>query len=108
MDLSNKKCIVCEVGGKALTREETAPYLKDLPEWKPSSDGKSIACTFRFKGFKEALVFVNKVAAVAESEGHHPDMTINYNEVALGLSTHAVKGLTENDFILAAKIGLIR
>lgn len=66
--------------------------------------GEEIKRDFKFKDFRQALDFVNKVAGIAESEGHHPDMYIFYNKVNLSLYTHAAKGLTENDFILAAKI----
>ncbi len=107
MNLSSKKCIPCEVGGKALTSEEATPYLKDLSKWEADSNNKKITRTVKFKDFKEALTFVNKVGALAESEGHHPDIVIHYNKVTLELSTHAVGGLTENDFILATKIDQI-
>lgn len=80
-----------------------ANYMKYAPEWT-SPDGKKITREFTFKDFKEAMVFVNGVAAIAESEAHHPDIYIFYNHVRLELSTHAVHGLSENDFILAAKL----
>lgn len=114
MDLSTKKCIPCEVGGTALRPEDILSYTKDLPEWKvatatsmPVGDSK-IQRAFAFNDFLEAMTFVNKVAVLAESEGHHPDIQISYNKVVIELSTHAVKGLTENDFILAAKINGLR
>ena len=69
-----------------------------------SPDGKKIVREFMFKDFKEAMAFVNKVAAVAESENHHPDIYIFYNRVRLELSTHETGGLSENDFTLAKKI----
>jgi len=104
IDLTSQKCIPCEVGGEPLKREEAAFYSKDIPKWTVSSDDERISRVFRFKDFKEAMVFVNKVAELAESEGHHPDITIVYNIVTLELTTHAVKGLSVNDFIMAAKI----
>jgi 4a-hydroxytetrahydrobiopterin dehydratase len=108
MKLSDKKCIPCEVGGVPLTGDEIAFYIKDTPEWKADEAGKKISRTFKLKGFNGALEFVNKVGFVAEKEGHHPDITIHYNAVTLDLWTHAVGGLSVNDFILAAKIDLIQ
>ena len=84
--------------------EEIALYTKDVPKWKVASDDKKISRLFKFNDFKEALIFVNKVGAIAEEQGHHPDFAINYNEVTLELWTHAVGGLNANDFIMAAKI----
>lgn len=108
MDLSNQKCIPCEVGGKPLVQHEIDFYLKDIPQWKVSNDNKKIFRSFKFIDFKSSLEFVNKVGELAESEGHHPDFTINYNNVALELTTHAVGGLSVNDFIVAAKIDKIK
>ena len=68
------------------------------------AEGKKIFRRFSFKNFKEAMAFVNKVADIAESEGHHPDIFVSYNKVKITLFTHAIGGLSENDFILAAKI----
>lgn len=103
MDLSNKKCVPCEVGGKPLTPSDVAILIKDLPKWRVI-DNKKIERQRQFKDFKEAMNFVNKVAEIAENEGHHPDIYIYYNKITLELSTHAVGGLSENDFILASKI----
>lgn len=75
----------------------------DLPDWEVI-DSKALKRKFKFPDFKSAIEFVNKVADLAEEESHHPDITINYNKVTLELSTHAIEGLSENDFILAAKI----
>lgn len=106
MDLSNKKCIPCEVGGVSLKPEEVAIFSRDLSNWKVL-DNKKIVRQFKFKDFKESMIFVNKVAGIAEVEGHHPDIGISYNEVTIELTTHAVGGLTENDFIVATKIDKI-
>ncbi len=104
IDLSLKKCVPCEGGALPLKGEEINEYLKAVSsEWKVV-DAKSIVRVFTFKNFKEAIKFVNKVADLAEDEGHHPDITINYSKVTLDLSTHAIGGLSENDFIVAAKI----
>lgn len=90
-----------------LPPESVKDYLKYAPGWTAAADGGSIAREFKFKDFKEAMAFVNKVADVAEGEGHHPDIYIFYNIVRLTNSTHAVGGLSENDFILAAKVNAL-
>lgn len=95
------------MGGISLTAEEIVLYAKDRPQWQIASDSKKISRSFKFKNFREALAFVNKVGELAETEGHHPDIVIHYNIVTLELWTHAVGGLSINDFILAAKIDLL-
>lgn len=101
-------CVPCEGGVEPLNHEETTTYLSLLKTpWDVSSDGKEISKQFSLKDFKEAMVFVNKMADIAEEEGHHPDITISYNKVDVMLTTHAIKGLSTNDFILASKIELI-
>lgn len=112
--LSEKKCGPCEArystvpgegGVKPFMSKEIQEYLPQLKEGWEVVDGKKIQKRFKFKDFKEAMEFLNKVAGVAEQEGHHPDMRVfGYNKVEIELSTHAVGGLSENDFILAAKI----
>jgi len=79
--------------------------LASIPNWE--LDGKMIHREFEFQDFKDAMVFVNKVADLAESEGHHPDITIHWNKVRLDLWTHSMNGLSENDFIVASKIDKI-
>ncbi|MDP3901502.1 MAG: 4a-hydroxytetrahydrobiopterin dehydratase [bacterium] len=104
-DLIKKHCIPCEGGVSPLDEIEIKEYLKQVPEWSfIKSPHHSIDREFKFRNFIEAMEFVNKVADLAEREGHHPDITINYNKVNLSLWTHAIGGLFENDFILAAKI----
>ena len=103
MDLTQKKCVPCEVGAEPMDAATVAEYAKNIPMWNVT-DNKLLTREFKFKDFKESMQFVLKVAELAEAEGHHPDMYIFYNVVRLELSTHAVKGLSENDFILAAKI----
>ena len=107
MDLAQKKCVPCEVGGKPLTKEEAQVLLAQTPGWQLDEDAKKISRNFTFKNFKEALAFTNKVGAIGEAEGHHPDMLLKWGKVAIELSTHAIKGLSENDFILAAKINAL-
>jgi 4a-hydroxytetrahydrobiopterin dehydratase len=107
MNLIEQKCVPCEVGGTPLTEKETAFYMKDIPGWELAADNKKLSRKFSFKDFKQSMAFVNKVADIAEEEGHHPDMFIYYNKVNFELWTHEVGGLSVNDFILAAKINLI-
>lgn len=101
MNLLKQKCAPCE-GGEPLPRSESQAYLTELKGW--TLHQKSLEQDFLFKDFKESMQFVNKVADIAEKEGHHPDIYIFYKKVHLQLSTHAVGGLSVNDFILAAKI----
>ncbi len=103
MDLT-KKCLPCEIGTPPLTSEQFQPLLKQLKlDWEVI-EGKKIRHEFKFKDFVKAMEFVNKVADLAEDEGHHPNMHIYYNRVVIDLTTHNIKGLSENDFIMAAKI----
>ena len=104
MDLKSKKCVPCEGGTKPLGQDKINMYLPVLKNQWVVIDGKKIKHEFSFDDFNEAMSFVNKVAQVAETEGHHPDIHIFYNKVIIELWTHAIGGLSENDFILAAKI----
>ncbi len=104
IDLASRRCVPCEGGVPPLDREEAERLRAAVPRWELDQDAKTIRRTFRFKNFREALAFVNAVADIAETEGHHPDITIHYQRVPLTLTTHAIGGLSENDFILAAKI----
>jgi 4a-hydroxytetrahydrobiopterin dehydratase len=102
--LTEKHCVPCEGGTPPLTVEEIRPYLGQVSsEWRVT-DGKKIEREFSFGDFKEAMAFVNNVADLAEKEGHHPDFHIHYSRVTIELWTHAIDGLSENDFIMAAKI----
>jgi 4a-hydroxytetrahydrobiopterin dehydratase len=106
-DLVNKKCVPCEGNVPPLKEEQVAELAKEISaEWK-ISENKKIFREFSFVNFRHAMDFVNKVADLAEREGHHPDLHISYNKVGVELSTHAIGGLSENDFILAAKIEMI-
>lgn len=103
-DPIHKKCVPCEGGTKPLERAEIDVYMSYLKTQWDVIDDKKITQKFKFKDFKESMEFVNKLAAIAEEEGHHPDITINYNKVTLELMTHAIGGLSVNDFIMARKI----
>ena len=103
MSLVEKRWVPWEGGTLPLSDSPIKKYLKEVPAWI-IIDGKKISRGFKFNSFSQAMFFVNKVADLAEAEGHHPDIHIFYNKVSLELSTHAIGGLSENDFILAAKI----
>ena len=102
--LSEKKCVACEGGMPPLTPKEIASYQKELKAPWEVHENKRVSREFKFKDFKEAMKFVNKIADIAEEEGHHPDIHVFYNKVMIELWTHAIEGLSENDFIMAAKI----
>ena len=102
--LTSQHCVPCEGGVLPLPREEALKLAAEANHWTLSEDNKSIARDFMFKDFKESLGFINQVGTLAESEGHHPDIHCWWNKVKLELSTHAIGGLSNNDFILAAKI----
>ena len=102
--LSAKTCVPCKGGEPPLPPDRVREYLSAVPQWSLGADGKRIRREFKFKDFVAAMRFVNRVADLAESEGHHPDITIHWNRVTLELWTHAIGGLHENDFVMAAKI----
>lgn len=102
MKLSEQKCIPCEGGFPPLTDAEAREQLKQLSGW--TLEGVTIKKQYTFKTFPEAVAFVNKIAVIAEKEGHHPDLFISYNKVTATLTTHAIKGLSVNDFIIADKM----
>src|SRR5690348_14251162 len=105
MDLLQKHCVPCEGGTPPLSNSEEDVLIKQTPNWiLLRNNNHKLRRQFTFKNFKQAIEFVNKVAAIAEEEGHHPDIYIFYNKVQLDLFTHAVGGLSENDFIMAAKV----
>jgi 4a-hydroxytetrahydrobiopterin dehydratase len=109
MDLTKQKCVPCEGGVEPMTKTDAeAMILYHVRDWRLSPDAKKISKRFEFKNFSEGLTFANKVGAIAESEGHHPDIhLVDYKFVDIDLSTHAIKGLSQNDFIVAAKINAI-
>lgn len=104
MQLNQKKCVPCEVGGVALSPDEARALMEQTRHWSLVQDAKKISREFLFKNFKEALQFVNMVGDIAEEEGHHPEIYLSWGKVIVELWTHAVNGLSENDFIVAAKI----
>ena len=106
-DLTQQKCKPCEIGTKPMEQEEAEKLrMSSTPSWNLM--GEHIEKSYTFKDFKEAMAFINNVADIAEGEGHHPDIFVSYNKVKITLMTHASKGLTLNDFIVAAKIDKIQ
>lgn len=104
-DLLERRCEPCEGGVPPLAPAaiaELMPALND--DWTLSDDGKSISRTLTFAGYHRTISFVNAIAWIAESEGHHPDLTVSYGRVGVVYTTHAIDGLSANDFICAAKI----
>lgn len=103
--LARKKCVPCEGNIKPLNQAQAQALMPELhEEWALIDQAHLLARGFHFKNFKKTMEFINKVAAIAEEEQHHPDLSISYGDVGIELSTHAIGGLSENDFILAAKI----
>jgi 4a-hydroxytetrahydrobiopterin dehydratase len=104
-DLATKHCVPCEGGTTPMTRSEAEAQLAAVGGWK-LIDGEplKIERSLKFKGFVKAMMFVNAVGWLAEAEGHHPDIHISWNRVRLELYTHSIGGLSENDFIMAAKV----
>ncbi len=103
-NFDKQHCVPCEGGVAPLSKGDAEETMKHIPDWNLSDDGKAISRDFVFANFKEAMKFVNNVADLAEGEGHHPDIAIKWNKVKLEIATHAIGGLSTNDFILAAKV----
>jgi 4a-hydroxytetrahydrobiopterin dehydratase len=104
-DLSQRSCEPCEGGVPPLEHDSALQLLKALNnEWIISNDGKWIRREFGFSGFNRTMGFVNAVAWIANTEGHHPDLAVSYRTCVVNYTTHAINGLSENDFICAAKI----
>jgi 4a-hydroxytetrahydrobiopterin dehydratase len=102
--LTQKVCTPCQGGIPPLTPEEVARYAGQLQNWAVKDEARRIERAYRFGNFREALAFVDQVGALAEAEGHHPDLCFGWGYATISLQTHKIKGLHENDFILAAKI----
>lgn len=107
MDLKSKHCVPCEGGTPPLDDGTVKKLLGEVRGWERRGEAGQpprITKKFRFDDFLAAMAFVDKMAALAEQQGHHPDFCVHYNEVDVTSWTHAVNGLSENDFILASKI----
>ncbi len=104
-ELTRKRCRPCEGGIPPLTREQSDAIIRNIEGWALDPDARRITRSWTVEDFMAGIDFLNKVAAIAKEEDHHPDLHLEgYRKVTIALSTHAVNGLTENDFILAAKI----
>ncbi len=109
-ELANKNCIPCKGNIPGFDISEIHKYLKMVDGWKVESDESKIYYLikeFNFKNFQESLNFVNKVSKIAEKEGHHPDIWFGWGYAKIKIFTHAIKGLHESDFVLAAKVDLV-
>ena len=109
-DLFNKKCVPCEKGASPLDLTEIHKYQKKIDGWNVKPNEKKIyhlEKSFKFKNFLDSQNFVNKIGEIAEKEGHHPDIFFGWGYAKIIIITHAIEGLSENDFILAAKIDQI-
>lgn len=109
-ELADKHCVPCEGDVQPLTRSESERLRKkNLAEgWEISDDDKEIRKDFKFKGYYKTMSFVNAVAWIANAEGHHPDLEVSYNHCLVRYTTHAIDGLSENDFICAMKIDALQ
>lgn len=103
LKLADRRCQPHPAGAPALRGRALQPFLDQLPDWRVT-DQRALSKTFLFPDFRTALSFINRVGAVAEEEGHHPDLHLAWGRVDVRTSTHDAGGLTENDFILAAKV----
>lgn len=106
MDLAAKKCVPCEAGTPPMKRDEVQKYLSQVADWELVEENSQLKIRrrFKFENYMEGVDFVNKVAKLAEAEGHHPDIFLGWRRVTINLMTHAIGGLSENDFIMAVKI----
>ncbi|MGD0836567.1 MAG: 4a-hydroxytetrahydrobiopterin dehydratase [Polyangia bacterium] len=103
MELEDKKCIPCEGGVAALTAAEANRLLGQLAGWRIEGAAE-LRKSFKFASFPHTIAFVNRMASLAEAEGHHPDFCVRFTVLEVSLTTHAIGGLSANDFVLAAKI----
>ncbi len=105
MDFTRRKCKACEGGVKPYSEQQIGKLLKSIPDWEFSNG--TLVRTFEFMNFYQTMAFVNAVAWLANLENHHPDLEIGYSRCVIRYSTHAIGGISENDFICAAKINTI-
>jgi 4a-hydroxytetrahydrobiopterin dehydratase len=106
-DLAEKDCVPCKGGVPPLNEQESSELLARLGGGWRIVEGHHLVKAFRFSNFREALTFTNRVGELAEAQGHHPDIHLSWGRVALTIWTHKINGLTESDFILAAKADLL-
>lgn len=106
MSLAEKTCVPCRGGVPALKPDQYQPLLAELDAWQVVN-GHHLLKSYKFKNFADAMDLANKIAVLAEEQGHHPDLLVRWGELRIELWTHAIDGLTESDFILAAKLDRI-
>lgn len=102
-ELASRTCIPCRGGIRPLTAEQIAPLLSQLTGWNVAAN-HHLEKSYLFPDFARALAFVNRIGAIAEEQGHHPDLGLSWGRVDVKIHTHKIDGLTESDFVLAAKI----
>ncbi|MFT5140856.1 MAG: 4a-hydroxytetrahydrobiopterin dehydratase [Rhodothermales bacterium] len=105
--LREQHCKPCEGGVSPLSVSRITLFLEQVPGWQPSEDGKSIKRSFKFKGFFRTMSFVNALAWIANQQGHHPDFSVGYHYCEVQFTTHAIGGLSENDFICASRVNAL-
>lgn len=103
MELADRGCVPCERGTPALGDDQIAPLLAQLDGWRLDPEGR-LTRAFHHKGFMPGVKLVDRIAEVAEAEGHHPDLLLTWGSLTVTLTTHSIAGLSENDFVMAAKI----
>ena len=103
-ELHTIRCVACEGGVPPLTHDEINKLQTQVKQWQVSADEKLISRRFSFKNFYKTMAFVNAIAWIANQENHHPDLEVGFNYCLVKYSTHAINGLTKNDFICAAKV----
>ena len=107
MSLKDEHCVPCKEGSPVTPAAQAADWLKELPGWEMDPTGKEISRLYSFDSYWAGLGFVNAVAWIAQSEKHHPDLVLLYKKVKVSFTTHAVHGLSGNDFICAAKVNAL-
>ncbi len=107
VSLAEKSCTPCRGGIPPLSEQEAAAYHTQAPDWALLDHSKRVERTYRFRNFGQAFRFVERAAALAEAEGHHPDIAFGWGYATVSLQTKKIKGLHENDFIMAAKLDRI-
>lgn len=105
--LTEKRCLPCEGGVEKLTPEQVKALLNELPGWETEKTFTRISREFRFRNYFQTMAFVNAIAWMAHQENHHPDLEVHYNFCVVHYNTHAIGGLSENDFICAAKVNAL-
>jgi len=106
-DLTHKSCKPCASGTPPLARDRAADLIQQIPGWALNEAASEISRSFKFKNYYETMAFVNALAWIAHREDHHPDIEVGYNRCHVRFSTHSIKGLSENDFIGAAKLNAL-